>query len=145
MVDLHEGIENALTLLQPHIGEEISLVREYADLSPIYGSPGQLNQVFMHLLKNAVRAIEGRGEIRIRTFQDDAQMHVQIGDTGMGIPPEQLEHIFDLGRIKEGSRMAMKFGLAIDYSIVQDHQGTIQIESEVGSGTMVTVSLPRRA
>ena len=65
VVGLHVGIDSALTLLQNRIGENITVVKKYGDIPPIYCSPGQLNQVFMHLLKNALQAIEERGEISV--------------------------------------------------------------------------------
>ena len=66
MADLHQGIESTLMLLQSQIGNEITVVKDYADLEPFYFAPRQLNQVFMNLLLNAIQAIEDQGEIRIR-------------------------------------------------------------------------------
>ncbi len=142
VVGLHVGIDSALTLLQNRIGENITVVKKYGDIPPIYCSPGQLNQVFMHLLKNALQAIEERGEISVSTFEADDKVYVQISDTGVGIPPEQLERIFDFDFHATDLRVKMGLGLSTDYRIIQDHQGEIQIESEVGKGTEVTISLP---
>jgi len=144
MADLHEGIESALTLLHSQMGDELTVVKDYGDIKPIYCSPSQLNQVFMHLLRNAIQSIEGKGEIRIKTSADASKVYVQIRDTGVGIPPEQLERIFDVGFSATGSRVEMEFGLSTDYHIIQEHQGKIEIESEVGKGTKVTISLPMR-
>jgi PAS domain S-box-containing protein len=144
VADLHEGIESTLTLLHSQMGDEIAVVKEYGEIKPIFCSPGQLNQVFMHVLRNAVQAIEGKGEIHIKTFQKDKKVYVQIRDTGMGIPPEQLEHLFDIGFNATGSRMGMEFGWSTDYNILQEHMGIIEIESEVGKGTEVTICLPMR-
>ncbi|MCZ6671398.1 MAG: PAS domain S-box protein [Verrucomicrobia bacterium] len=141
VADIHEGIESTLTLLQTQIGDGIRVVRDYADLKPIYCSPGQLNQAFMHLFKNAIEAIEEEGEIRVRTFLDNGTLCIQIRDTGVGIPTEQLERIFDFGFRTTDSRMRMRFGLPTAYKIVQEHKGEIKIVSEVGKGTEVTVSL----
>ena len=140
----HAGIDSALTLLQNQTGENITVVKNYGDIRPIYCSPGHLNQVFMHLLKNAIEAIKGIGEIRISTFEDDDKVCVRISDTGVGIPPEQLERIFDFDFSATRSRVKMGLGLCTDYRIIQDHKGEIQIESEVGKGTGVTISLPNR-
>ena len=144
MAHLHEGLDSALTLLQSQLGKSISVIKSYGDIRPIYCSPGQLNQVFMHLLKNAIQAIEQTGEIEIDTFEADDKVWVQISDTGVGIPPEQLERIFDFEFSETGSRMKMSFGLSTDYRIIQDHQGEIKLESEVGKGTEVTIILPMR-
>ena len=141
-VDLHEGIDSALTLLKGQLGEKVAVVKNYGAIEPVYCAPGQLNQVFMHLLKNALQAIEETGEITISTSRADDMVHVRIRDTGVGIPPAQLERIFDFDFQAGDGRMKMGFGLSTDFKIIQDHGGEIQIESEVGTGTEVTVSLP---
>ncbi len=141
-VDLHEGIDSALTLLESQMGEKVAVVKNYGDIEPVYCAPGQLNQVFMHLLKNALQAIEETGQITISTSSADDMVYVRIRDTGVGIPPAQLERIFDFDFQGGDGRMKMGFGLSTDFKIVQDHRGEIQIESEVGTGTEVTVSLP---
>ena len=141
MADIHEGIESTLTLLAAQIGDGIRVVKDYADLQPVGCSPGQLNQVFMHLIKNAIQAVEGNGEIEIRTVQDGETVSIKIRDNGKGIPPEQLERIFDFGFNSTDSRVKMGFGLPTTYKIVQEHKGEIHIVSEVNKGTEVTVSL----
>ena len=98
----------------------------------------------MHLLENAIEAIEGSGKITISTGKTDNGVCVRISGTGRGIPADQLERIFDFDFHATGQRMKMGFGLATDYRIIQDHHGEIHIESEVGKGTQVTVSLPNR-
>jgi signal transduction histidine kinase len=117
--DLHGGIDSALVLLGSQIGEHITVRKNYGDIEPIYCSPGQLNQVFMHLLKNALQAIEGSGEINISTFATDAAVCVCvcIGDSGSGIAPERLERIFDFDFHATGQRMKMGFGLSIDDTV----------------------------
>ena len=144
VANLEEGLDSTLAVMGSQVGSRISVVKEYEGIDSIFCSPGQLNQVFMHLLKNATQAISDRGEIRIITSQDQEKVHVRIRDTGVGIPPEQLDHIFDLGFRAGGERMKMGLGLVADYNIVQAHRGGIQIQSEVGTGTEVTVSLLRR-
>ncbi|NKB72513.1 MAG: hypothetical protein GKR89_36010 [Candidatus Latescibacteria bacterium] len=142
MVDIHPGIDSALTLLQGQLGNRIAVVKDYGDIAPIYCAPGQLNQVFMHVLKNAVEAIDANGEIRISTAYADGQVEVRISDTGKGMPPEQLERIFDVDFRTGDSRVKMGLGLSTDYRIIQDHQGEIKMESQVGRGTTVIICLP---
>ena len=96
----------------------------------------------MHFLQTATEAIEGKGEIRIKTYQDGQTVAVLISDTGVGIPPEQLEHIFDFDFRTVGSRIKMDSGWAMAYHIIEKHKGKIRIESEVGKGTEVIISLP---
>ena len=143
-VDIHEGIDSALTLLESQISEKVAVTKNYGDIEPVYCAPGQLNQVFMHLLKNALQAIEETGAIEISTSTADDMVYIRISDTGIGIPPAQLERIFDFDFQTGDSRMKMGFGLSSDFKIIQDHHGEIRIESEVGMGTEVTVSLPMK-
>ena len=107
-------------------------------------SPGQLDMVFMHLIRNATRAMGPEGQVTISTSQDEEKVYVRIRDTGAGIPPEQLEHIFDFRFRARDSRMKMGLGLVANYNVVQAHEGDMRIESKVGEGTEVTIALPRR-
>ena len=67
-VDIHQGIESSLTLLPSQLGDDISVVRDYADLAPVYCAPRQLNQVLMHRLENAIRGDRKSGKISISTY-----------------------------------------------------------------------------
>ena len=97
----------------------------------------------MHLMKNAAQAMDGSGELALGTSQDEDRVHIRVRDSGTGMPPEQLEHIFDFS-FRSGTRVKMGLGLVADYNIVQAHDGEMEILSEVGVGTEVRVSLPRR-
>ena len=143
-VDLHEGIESALMLLEPQL-EGIEVVRDFGDIPALTCAPGQLNQVFMHLLKNGIQAIEGEGRITVRTFVEDGCLCIRFSDTGSGMPPEQVERLFDFGFRATDRRVKMGFGLATDYRIVQDHRGELNVTSAEGEGTEVTVVLPLNA
>jgi PAS domain S-box-containing protein len=142
--DLHEGIESTLTLLQSQLVEGITVVKQFGDLSPVYCSPGQLNQVIMHVLKNAVQAIEDVGTITITSHEDPDWVYVRIHDTGTGIPKEELDRIFDFSFNEKTDRVMMRFGLATSHHIMQAHQGDMDIKSEEGKWTEVTIRLPRR-
>jgi len=144
MADLREGVDNTLNLLHQQIGDGIEVKREYGDIALTYCSPGQMNQVFMGVLKNAAQAIEEKGEIGIGIAQREEDIFIEIRDTGIGIPPEQLEGIFDLGFRSTSSRVKMGSGLSMAYRIVQDHGGNILIESEPGEGTTVKIRIPVR-
>jgi signal transduction histidine kinase len=97
----------------------------------------------MNLIQNSVNAIEGRGVIKIKTFQDDGDVCVEIADTGVGIPTEKLERIFDVRFSKGGPRVEMGFGLSLDYKIIEQHGGAMRIESQEGEGTRVTIRFPQ--
>ncbi|MGH1365544.1 MAG: ATP-binding protein [Calditrichia bacterium] len=142
VTDIHESIETALTLLATQVGDNITIIRDYdADLQPINCSAGQINQLFMHLIKNALQAIEGVGEVRIHTHQNREAVSIKISDSGRGIEPKQLEQVFDFNFNSSDSRVKMGFGLPTAYQIVKDHKGEIHIDSEPGKGTDVMVTL----
>lgn len=142
--DIHEGLDSTLRLVQCEFGERIRVEKAYGDLPPIACYPNQLNQVFMNLLVNAGEAMEGEGVIRITTQVLDGNVVIKISDTGKGIPPAHLSKIFDPGFTTKGVGVGTGLGLSITYKIVQDHGGTIQAESQVGRGTMFTITLPVR-
>lgn len=110
----------------------------------IHANEIQLSQLFLNLILNAFQAMEtGEGELDIKTSFDDKNVYVQISDTGCGIPEENLEKIYapffttkDLGK-------GTGLGLAIAAQVVDDHRGSIHVESAVGKGTVFTVRLPR--
>ncbi len=81
--------------------------------------PAQLNQVFLNVLINAVQAIEDHGEIGIRTYRENGNLHVAIKDTGVGIPKEHLTKIFDPGFTTKGVGVGTGLGLSICYQIIQ--------------------------
>ncbi|NKB69374.1 MAG: PAS domain S-box protein [Candidatus Latescibacteria bacterium] len=141
VVDISLGLESALALLEPHLPEGVQVDRDLKPLAPTYCAPAQLNQVFMHLLQNARQALTGPGRIELTAYQRDNSIYVRIADTGVGIPPAQLEKIFDFDFNSDQARVKKGFGLFIDFNIVKDHGGEIAIDSQVGEGTVVTVRL----
>jgi AhpD family alkylhydroperoxidase len=140
---IHEGLDSVLTLLENEIKDRIKIEKDYGSVPMIYCYPGDLNQVFMHLLTNAVEAIRGKGTIGIRTFVQDENVRVEISDTGIGILPDQKEGIFDPNFKKDGSRVRTGLGLFTSYNIVQNHKGHIEVESDVGKGSTFTVVLSK--
>ena len=96
-VDIHEGIESTLTLVAHELKRRIKVIKEFGAVREIECYPNQLNQVFMNMLVNASQAIEGEGEIRIRTWEEDDTVRIAISDNGKGIPPELQAKIFDPG------------------------------------------------
>ena len=144
MADLHDGLDSALSLLHQQLVTDIAVRKEYGQIPQTFCSPGQLNQVFMNVLRNAAQAIEGRGEITVTTSQEAGDILVQIRDTGQGIPPAQIDTIFDLRFSAKSSRVKMGSGLSMAYRIVQEHGGEIGVKSEVGAGTEVMIRLPVR-
>lgn len=141
-VNMHDGIEDTLAIIRHEIKYNIEIIKNYGDVPPVACYPGQLNQVFLNLLINAKQAIRGQGKILITTFQKDKKIHVVIEDDGEGIPEENLEKIFDPGFTTKGIGVGTGLGLSICYKIMQLHRGEINVESEVGRGSIFTVSFP---
>jgi len=142
IVDLQEGIESTLTLVRHELKNRIQVVKEYGEIPRVRCHPNQINQVFMNLLVNASQAIKGEGEIAIKTFRKGDIVGVRISDSGVGIPPETLSKIFDPGFTTKGVGVGTGLGLSICFKIAEDHDGSIEVESELGKGTTFTLLLP---
>jgi signal transduction histidine kinase/nitroreductase len=144
VVDLHEGIESTLLLINHLIKGRIELRRDYGKLPPVECHPNQINQVFMNLLVNACQAIAGEGRVTIRTSHDRSRhrVMVSVSDTGQGIPRELLSRVFDPGFTTKGAGVGTGLGLSICYQIVEAHGGEIQVDSTPGQGTTFAVWLP---
>ncbi|NIR46982.1 MAG: PAS domain S-box protein [Phycisphaerae bacterium] len=141
--DLHESIENTLSLIEHEINDQTSVVREYGEIPLVECYPGEINQVFMNLLTNAVQAIEGEGTITISTYMENGYVHVQIVDTGVGIASERIKGLFDPAFTAKESRVKTGLGLYTSYTLVQKHHGQIKVKSEVDKGSTFTVILPK--
>jgi signal transduction histidine kinase len=141
-LDLEECLEDTLALLEPRFRETgIQVQRDYTPLPRLFGFPAELNQVFMNLLRNAGQAIGGRGAIRVRTFQEDGLLCVEVADTGHGIPAGQLSRLFNPGFTVDGVRVKASMSLFTSMNIVQKHRGEIRVASEPGKGATFTVRL----
>jgi len=143
IVDLHEGLEATLALLEAEHGGRVTVEREYGELPRYDCAPGDMNQVFMSLLTNAFQSIDGTGTVKVRTQAGDKDLRVEIEDNGKGIPPERLPGIFEFGLTSTGSRVKAGMGLLVSHGIVQQHKGTIVAKSTPGAGSTFTVVLPR--
>jgi PAS domain S-box-containing protein len=140
--DLHAGIESTLQVVWNELKYKCQVVKEFGQLPPVECLLPQLNQVFMNLLVNAAQAIEEKGIVTIRTGVRDDWVWIEIADTGKGIPAEQLKQIFDPFFTTKPVGKGTGLGLSVSYSIVQKHQGRIEVDSEVGKGSTFRVWLP---
>ncbi len=142
-IDIHEGIDSILNLVQHELEEKIEVRKRYGNIPEIYCYPSELNQVFMNVLTNAIQAIEKWGVISIETSERNGKVIVELSDTGRGIPREKLDGIFDLNFTTKESRVAVGMGLYSAYNIVRKHRGDMTVNSEVGKGTSVLITLPK--
>lgn len=141
-IDIHEGLESTLAILS-HKLKGVTLIREYdRSLPPIPAYGTELNQVWTNLIDNAIDAVNGKGEVRISTRQEDHQLLVEIHDNGPGIPEEIRPHLFEPFFTTKGVGKGTGLGLIISYRIVADrHRGEIEFESKPGQ-TVFSVRLP---
>ncbi len=143
-IDVREAIESVLLFLRHKTADRIDVVRDFAADNDLGCYAGQLNQVIMNVIANAVDAIPETGTLTVRTgLAEDGSFLIAVRDSGCGIPPENLERIFDPFFTTKAVGQGTGLGLAISYKIVQAHQGRIEIDSAVGSGTEVRVLIPR--
>jgi PAS domain S-box-containing protein len=140
--DINEGIEDTLTLVHHELKHDIDVVKNLGPLPPIPCFPGRLNQVFLNLIVNARQAIKGKGTITIETERDGHEVVIRISDTGVGIARDHLDRVFDPGFTTKGVGVGTGLGLSICYQIVQDHRGTISVDSEPAKGTTFTIRIP---
>ncbi len=141
-VNIHDELENALTLVHHEIKKRVEIVRKYAELPTCSCFPGRLNSVFINMLMNASQAIEGNGQITIETSMSDDIIEVKFTDTGQGISPENLEKLFEAGFTTKSPDKGTGLGLSICKRIMEEHGGKIEVESEVNKGTTFTIYLP---
>jgi signal transduction histidine kinase len=139
--DVREGLETTLTILGHKLNSAV-VKRDYEeDLPKIWANAGELNQVWTNLIDNAIDAVQGEGNIKVRTAREDDRVLVEISDDGPGIPEESQSRIFDpfftTKEIGEGTGL----GLDIVRRIVASHCGELTLRSEPGD-TRFTVRLP---
>jgi signal transduction histidine kinase len=144
-VDVQEGLENTLVILRHKITKGgIKISRSYAaDLPRIEAHGRELNQVWTNIIDNAVSAMDVGGELTLRTYSKDANIVVEIEDTGKGIPPEIQDRIFEPFFTTKPPGMGTGLGLHIAHTIVNNHHGQIQLTSRPGK-TCFQVTLPKQ-
>ena len=144
-VNVHEGLDQTLTMLSHQLKTGVTVKKEYApDLPEIEAYGSELNQVWTNLIDNAVSAMGGQGELTIKTYAQGNNVVVEIADNGPGIPPEIQNRIFEPFFTTKGPGVGTGLGLHIVYNIVVDkHRGNIKLTSQPGR-TLFQVTLPTR-
>lgn len=145
-LEVHQTLESALRLASNEIRHRARLVRDYGEPLRVQANEVQLGQVLLNLLINAAQAIpEGgveRNEIRVLTRLRDAQAVIEIHDTGVGIPSDRLERVFEPFYTTKPSGVGTGLGLSICRSIITALGGRLELESEVGRGSIFRIALP---
>jgi len=143
LVDVHQGLEDTLQILSHRLKPGIEVHRCYDHSLPqinAYGS--ELNQVWTHLIENAIDAMNGKGQLKIKTARDGSAVWVEITDSGTGIPLEIQSRVFESFFTTKAVGEGTGLGLDIVRRIVENrHQGTIALESRPGE-TRFSIRLP---
>jgi signal transduction histidine kinase len=143
-VDIAKGIESTLVIMSYKLKNSVNVIRNYdPDLPRIDSFGSELNQVWTNLIDNAADAMEGKGELRIRTARDDSEVLVEFADTGTGIAPEIQTRIFDPFFTTKPMGEGTGLGLDTVYRIVRKHRGNVSFVSQPGD-TCFRVRLPIR-
>jgi signal transduction histidine kinase len=142
--DLNGVINKALSILANEFRlHRVSVEKRLSDDLPcLLLDVNQMEQVFINFFMNAIDAIQGQGQVSVRSYRDEDNQGVvvEIEDSGMGIPQEHLERIFEpfFSTKPKGTGL----GLAVNYGIIQKHGGQIRVSSQPGRGTTMTIRLP---
>lgn len=141
-VDVVKSLETTLTILNHKLKRGVTVQRDYQPVPFLVNSFGsELNQVWTNLIDNAIDAMSGKGELRVRTYRDNGCVVVEIGDNGPGISPEVRGHIFEPFFTTKAVGEGTGLGLDTVQRIVRKHKGNIQVNSKPGD-TRFQVSLP---
>jgi signal transduction histidine kinase len=141
-VDVHQGLENTLVILRHKLKDGIVVRREYAEGLPLIEAHGsELNQVWTNILDNAVDAMQGKGEITLRTRAEGDKVIVELQDNGPGIPPEIQKRVYEPFFTTKPPGQGTGLGLHIAYTVVNNHAGRIDLTSKPGM-TCFQVTLP---
>lgn len=143
-VDVPQEIDTTLNILHNKIKNKAQVHKEYEEPVPkIEAFGGQLNQVFMNILDNAVGAIEKQGDIWIRIkTENDKNLRIEIEDNGVGMDSETARKVFDPFFTTKPVGQGTGLGMSITHKIIKNHQGSISIESKKGVGTKFIIVLP---
>jgi signal transduction histidine kinase len=143
--NINEGIESTLVLLRNKLTHSnIELIKSFEELPEIECYPGQLNQVFMNILSNAIDAIGRDGKIAIATSKENDGVKISIRDNGKGMSEEVKQKIFDPFFTTKDVGKGTGLGLSISYGIIKKHNGRIEVNSAESTGTEFVLTLPFR-
>ncbi len=142
--NIHEIIEHSLAMLHNQIKHVVTIERDFSTSDiVIKGNVGNLHQVFLNLLGNAVQAIESEGTITVKTEDKESEVFITLTDSGIGIPQENIQKITDPFFTTKDPGKGTGLGLSITYNIIKEHKGKLLFESEEGQGTSVKIILPK--
>jgi len=140
--DINKIINNAVDLVWNQLKYKCEVERNLGAIPEVMCHPGEIGQVIVNLLVNAVQAIPDHGRIEVRTEPNDGEILIRVIDTGCGIDPKDLSRIFEPFFTTKPVGVGTGLGLSISYGIIQRHHGIMEVDSEVGAGTTFLIRLP---
>lgn len=149
LAQIHDAIEPVLAMLKTRFRDaNVQVIRDFAPVSPLVCDIGLLSQVILNLITNALDAMYPRGgTLTIKVWEEQGSIKLRVADTGAGIPEALRDKLFEpFTTSKQDSNEGLLggngLGLAITHGIITSHAGTIEVESEQGQGTAITITLP---
>jgi two-component system, NtrC family, sensor kinase len=147
--DINEGIESTIILVRSTISDNVELITNLSELPLIECYPGKLNQVFMNLLTNSIYAVKQKPfsekqKINITTFEKDDKIYAVFEDTGTGMTKEVKEKIFEPFFTTKDVGEGTGLGMSIVFKIIESHSAKMEVESQPGTGTKMTLILNKK-
>ena len=143
--DLQEGLESTIHVVWNELKYKAEVIRDYTVLPAVNCVAAHINQVLMNLLVNAAQSIDEHGRITVRTGVAGEHVWIEVQDTGCGIAADQMTHIFEPFYTTKPIGKGTGLGLSIAFGIVQQHQGRLQVQSQLGQGSTFRMTLPINA
>lgn len=141
--DLHSGIESTLKIANSVIMDAgITINRYFGDIPPVLCSPSKINQVFLNIITNACQAMQEDGVLDITTSSKPGWAVMSFKDTGTGMSQETKKKVFDPFYTTKDVGQGTGLGMSVSFKIIKEHKGRIEVESELGKGTTISVLLP---
>jgi signal transduction histidine kinase len=132
-------------MLQNRLKTKVEIIKEFtSEYCMVIGNEGKLHQAILNILSNAEQSIQEKGVIEIKTNVFNTHLSIEISDSGCGIDQANIQKVFDPFFTTKSPGQGTGLGLSITYKIIQEHNGTIEIESLHGQGTKVIVHMPIR-
>jgi signal transduction histidine kinase len=140
--DIHSIIDSSIPFIDSKLLKGVEIHKEFGAIQPVNCLAGRISQVFLNIMQNAAQAMNGKGTLTIRTWQENGRVHVSFTDTGCGIEKDLINRVFDPFFTTKEVGKGSGLGLGISYDIIKQHSGRINVASVVGQGTVFEVVLP---
>lgn len=140
--DLHVVIDSMINYLDKNLVEHIEIIRNYGSIPHVFCLPGRISQVFLNIMQNALQAMNGEGQLTIKTYYEKKHIHIIFTDTGCGIACNDMSKIFDPFFTTKEVGKGTGLGLGISHNIIRQHRGIIKVHSNEGKGSVFEVVLP---